>query len=56
MSLSGMDASSVVQMCVDLAALGNVEGLLDIVPDSVVDEAIKWKQRTRSVSIKLAQL
>jgi hypothetical protein len=47
MSLSGADGSTAVQMCLDLATLGNVDGLLDLVPDSIVEEAIKWKQRAR---------
>lgn len=47
MSQSSADASSAVQMLLDMASLGNMEGLLDLVPDSVVDQALMRKQQMR---------
>jgi hypothetical protein len=44
------DASSavqMVQMCCDLAKLGDHRGLLDLVPDSEVEKALRLKQQLR---------
>lgn len=34
-------------MLMDLAMVGNMEGLLDLVPDSVVEKAVERKQQMR---------
>lgn len=47
MSQSGRDGREAVQVLMDLARLGNLEGLLDLVPDSVVEKALERKQQMR---------
>ena len=36
-----------MQILMDLARIGNLEGLLDLVPDSVVERALERKQQMR---------
>lgn len=47
MSQSGGDGREAVQILMDLARIGNLEGLLDLVPDSVVERALERKQQMR---------
>ena len=47
MSQSSGDGREAVQILMDLAKLGDLEGLLDLVPDSVVEKALERKQQMR---------
>ena len=47
LSQSSADGRSAVQMLMDLAMVGNMDGLLDLVPDSVVEKAVERKQQMR---------